>query len=199
MPDSEFFWSVFSCIRTDYSVSLRVQSECGKIRTKKNAKYGQFSLVKCMIVSFRLRFKNWYLSLREKEPILKRDFCNTKVQFALAYTTKHCLKSVRIRSFSGPYFLAFWLNKKRFSVSLHIQSECGKIRIRNTPSTDNFHQWNVWLCHLDYVSRIDGFHWEKRSQYSDEISRIQKTWHKKPGRFYFNSTSKSYNAHSYLN
>ena len=35
---SEFFWSVFSRIRTEYgeiSVSHRIQSECGKIRTRK--------------------------------------------------------------------------------------------------------------------------------------------------------------------
>ena len=30
----------------------------------------------------------------------------------------HCLKSVRIRSFSGPYFPAFGLNTERYSVSL---------------------------------------------------------------------------------
>ena len=38
----------------------------------------------------------------------------------------HCVKSVRIRSFSGLYFPAFGLNTERFSGSLRIQSECGK-------------------------------------------------------------------------
>ena len=33
-----------------------------------------------------------------------------------------CVKSVRIRSFSGPYFPAFGLNTKRYSLSLHIFS-----------------------------------------------------------------------------
>ena len=32
----------------------------------------------------------------------------------------HCVKSVRIRSFSGPYFPAFGLNTERYSVSLCI-------------------------------------------------------------------------------
>ena len=32
--------------------------------------------------------------------------------------------------FSGPYFPAFGLNTKRYSVSLRIQSECGNIRTR---------------------------------------------------------------------
>ena len=40
-------------------------------------------------------------------------------------------KSVRIRSYSGPYFPAFVLN-----IILRIQPECGKIRTRITPNTD---------------------------------------------------------------
>ena len=36
-----------------------------------------------------------------------------------------CVKNVRIRSFSGPYFLAFGLNTERYSISLCIQSKCG--------------------------------------------------------------------------
>ena len=41
--------------------------------------------------------------------------------------------------FSGPYFPMFGLNTERYSVSLHIQSECGKIRTRITPNTDTFY------------------------------------------------------------
>ena len=51
----------------------------------------------------------------------------------------HCVKSVRIQGFSGPYFPAFGLNMERYSVSLRIQSECGKMRTRKTPNTDTFH------------------------------------------------------------
>ena len=50
----------------------------------------------------------------------------------------HCVKSVRIRSYSGPYFLAFGLNKERDSVYFRIQFECGKLRTRVTPNTDTF-------------------------------------------------------------
>ena len=53
--------------------------------------------------------------------------------------TCHCMKRVRIRSFSGPLFLAFELNTERYSVSLLIQSECGNIRTRKTPNVDTFH------------------------------------------------------------
>ena len=51
----------------------------------------------------------------------------------------HCVKSVRIRSYSGPYFPAFGVNTERYGVSLRIQSECGKIWTRKTPNTDTFH------------------------------------------------------------
>ena len=39
----------------------------------------------------------------------------------------HCVKSVRIQSYSSPYFPVFGLNTERYLVSLRIQSECGKI------------------------------------------------------------------------
>ena len=50
----------------------------------------------------------------------------------------HCVKSVCIRSFSGTYFPASGLNTGRSSVSLRIQSECGKKRTRKTSNTDTF-------------------------------------------------------------
>ena len=52
---------------------------------------------------------------------------------------KHCVKSVRIRSYFGPYFPAFGLNTERYGVSLRIQSECGKLRTRITPNMDTFY------------------------------------------------------------
>ena len=51
----------------------------------------------------------------------------------------HYVKSVRIRSFSGPCFPAFGLNTERYEVYLRTQSECGKIRTRKTPNADTFH------------------------------------------------------------
>ena len=51
----------------------------------------------------------------------------------------HCLKSVRIWSFSGPHIPAFGLNTERYSASLQIQSECGKIQTRKTPYKDIFY------------------------------------------------------------
>ena len=47
-----------------------------------------------------------------------------------------CVKSVRIRSYTGPHFPAFGLNTERYS---RIQTECGKMRTRITPNTDTFY------------------------------------------------------------
>ena len=51
----------------------------------------------------------------------------------------HCVKSVRIRNFTCPYFPAFGLNTESYSVNFCIQSECGKIRTRKTPNMDTFY------------------------------------------------------------
>ena len=52
---------------------------------------------------------------------------------------KHYLKSVLIRSYSGPQFPVFGLNMERYGVSLRIQSKCEKMRTRITPNTDTFY------------------------------------------------------------
>ena len=50
----------------------------------------------------------------------------------------HCVKSVRIWSYSGPHFPAFALNTERYGVFLHIQAQRGKMRTRITPNTETF-------------------------------------------------------------
>ena len=50
----------------------------------------------------------------------------------------NCVKNVRIRSFSGPYFPSFGLNTERYRVSLRIQSKCGKMQTRKTPNRGTF-------------------------------------------------------------
>ena len=71
------------------------------------------------------------------------QFCKARLFFLFLFLSNldgfHCAESVRIRSFSGPYFLVFRLNTERYSVSFRIQSEWGKIWVRSTPDTDTFH------------------------------------------------------------
>ena len=49
----------------------------------------------------------------------------TYIDFLFNLGIYHCVKSVRIRSFTGSYFPAFGLNTEKYSVSIRIQSECG--------------------------------------------------------------------------
>ena len=51
----------------------------------------------------------------------------------------HCVKSVRIRSYSGPHFPIFGLIAERYSISSRILSEWGKMRTRITPVMDTFY------------------------------------------------------------
>ena len=57
----------------------------------------------------------------------------------VALSNLHCVKNVHTGSYSGLYSLALKLNTVRYSVSLRIQSECGKIRTRITPNMDTFY------------------------------------------------------------
>ena len=63
------------------------------------------------------------------------------------------MKSVRIQSYSGLPFPIFGLNTERYSVSLRIHSECGKIQIRITPNTGTFYAMN--FLRARQVARIN--------------------------------------------
>ena len=54
------------------------------------------------------------------------------------YGCFHCVKSVQYRVFSGPYFHVFELTTERYSISLRIQSEYGKIRTRKNSVFGHF-------------------------------------------------------------
>ena len=64
------------------------------------------------------------------------------------YCIFHCVKSIRIRRFSDPYFPVFGLNTERSEVSPRIQSKCRKKQTWKTPNMDTFHAvfWPlIWL------------------------------------------------------
>ena len=58
---------------------------------------------------------------------------------------EHCAKSVPIWSYSGLHFPEFGLNTEKYGVSLCIQSECRKMRIRITPNMDTFHAVEMFV------------------------------------------------------
>ena len=67
----------------------------------------------------------------------------------------HCVKSVCIWSYCDPYFLAFGLNRERYSLSPRIQSEIGKIRTGITQNTDIAYAVNILL--LDSPKTLSNF------------------------------------------
>ena len=82
--------------------------------------------------------------------------------FSRSYSCKKvqstCVKSVQIRSFSGPYFPVFGLNTERYFVSLRIQSEYGKIRTKKTPYLDTFHAVPfIHKSEVKYISQTKSY------------------------------------------
>ena len=63
------------------------------------------------------------------------------------------MKSVHVQRFYRLYIFPH-LNVERYSVSLHIQSDCGKIWTRKTPNTDTFHvalvSVSVTISNMDF-------------------------------------------------
>ena len=94
------------------------------------------------------------------------------------------MKSVRIRSFSGPYFCAFGPDTEKYGVSLHIQSECWKIQTRKSPSTDTFHAVlppleHFFFCHiiaLNVLRMITRFFYKQRFFSTQPQCRLTFKW-----------------------
>ena len=54
----------------------------------------------------------------------------------------------KLHSVECPYFLAFGLNTEGYSVSLRIQSKCGKMRTRIHPNTGTFYSVPTFVSQL---------------------------------------------------
>ena len=85
------------------------------------------------------RWVEWRLFDTKEFTFFKEDILKFYFEIQFKIQNVHCVKSVRSRNYSGPYFPAFRLNTERYSASLRIQSECGKMRTRITPNTETFH------------------------------------------------------------
>ena len=64
------------------------------------------------------------------------DDCLPALKFIPDWFATQCIKNARIRSYSGLHSSGFGLNPEKYSVSLRILSECGKISTRITPNMD---------------------------------------------------------------
>ena len=150
-----FFWFVFSCIPTEYgeirskvfghfSRSEFVFKSCffkdikpnfiGTTRVKLAKKY-KLRKRKIKISMIYIYFNFFFLQQNELS-IFKFIFCD---ECSTELCNFRCLKSDHICSYSGQHFLAFEQNTEIYFVSLHIQSECGKMRTRTTLNTDTFY------------------------------------------------------------
>ena len=81
----------------------------------------------------------------------------------LLQSGKNCVKSAPIWSYYSPYFPASGLNTERYSVSLRIQSKCGKMRTRITLNTNNFysvkHVYTDAKCSLTQPYTLPSLQW----------------------------------------
>ena len=74
------------------------------------------------------------IQIKIKELLLSRE----SVCLQFQHKDPHCVKSIRVRSFSVLHFPAFGLNTEICGVNLSIQSKCAEIRTRKTPNTETF-------------------------------------------------------------
>ena len=81
----------------------------------------------------------------------------------------HCVKSIQIRSFSGPYFPVFELNTAIYFVNLGIQSEYREIRTRKNSVLGHFSR-RVSIKFCIYIGK---FHFTILSFQPDKIE----AWH----------------------
>ena len=88
------------------------------------------------VVSFS--FNRAYSIMINKDDLTKKNARMKQVLKEDGY--QHCVKNVRIWSYSSPYFHVFGLNSEICEVSLRIQTKCVKIRSRITPTTDTLAQ-----------------------------------------------------------
>ena len=83
--------------------------------------------------------------IHQKNLLKLTECCHGKINRFLANVSIlhpfHCVKSVRIQSYSGLHFPTVGPNTKRYSVSLRIQSECEKMR-----TDQNNSKYGHFLC-----------------------------------------------------
>ena len=68
---SGLHFSAFELNMETYGVNLRIQSQCGKMHTKKNSEYGHYSRSECdstLCCTFGVSYYQQYLGLKNREP-----------------------------------------------------------------------------------------------------------------------------------
>ena len=91
-------------------------------------------------------FAGWNKRLKSNQGVKS----NTQIFWNFQHI--HCVKCVRISSFSSSYFPTFGLYTQRYSVFLCIQSKCEKIRTRKSPNADTFHVIIILAVYTNLVN-----------------------------------------------
>ena len=131
------------------------KSKIKSLINAKNETFRRHNFVVIEIICVRKRLKFLQERVLDSTQTYKQKFyckmTNKLINTQKSYKAYHCVKSVRIWSFPGPYLPAFGLNRERYEVSFCIQSKCGKIRTRKTPKTDTFHAlyWSLLKSFLN--------------------------------------------------
>ena len=102
------------------------------------------------------RCSKFFLRLKKKSFYYKLDICINLNIIRTDLFEIYCVKSVRIRRFSGSYFPAFGLNMERYSVSLRIHSEYEKIRSRKSFFWESANFANIFSMNL--ANKWNTFH-----------------------------------------
>ena len=137
-----------------YNSNLECQRDYSKVALKQLVTFNSYQKHYRDFDDFFSSTKLLYL--RPKNKKLNFNFVILGFLPNLYYQPQHCVKSVRIWSYPGPYFSAFELNTEVYGISLGIQSEHGKIQTRITPNTDTFYsvQTNDFMSYGKYTLRI---------------------------------------------
>ena len=109
------------------------------------------------------------------------DILSKQIKIDIFWSKSHCVKSVRIQSFSSTHIPAFGLNTEQYSLSLRIQSECGEIRTRKFPNKNTFHAVTV-----HWNERADCTPVNKALYHSFPMHPFSTTWtHQKTVKVYY--------------
>ena len=150
-PYSKFFCPISSSIWTEYdrdtphlSVFSLNAAKYGLEKLQIRALFTQWnkplSIISKSLIS-GLPWKTTFFEILAKTSgrFLSGMFTRKGFALDLFLNNNHCVKSVHIQSYSCPQFPAFGLYTERYSVSLRIQSEGGKIRTRITSNRVTFY------------------------------------------------------------
>ena len=109
-----------------------------------------------------------FMSSRSFSQLTTANLQYNGIKTTKQYPDLNCVKSVRIRGWSGSYYATFWVNTGTYSVSLHVESKCGK-KFAPEKSSEHAHfpqsDQVLWLISLNLYlwPHLEIFPWFRKS------------------------------------